>query len=105
VAVLSGGNIDPLLLMRVIRRGMVEGGRYLQLRVKLDDRPGSLARLISSAAAAGANVVDVRHSRMDAHLGVFDVVVALELETKGQEHCEKVIEAMKAEGFDPKRIS
>jgi len=99
VALLSGGNIDPLLLTRVIRRGLVAGGRYLQLRVEVDDRPGSLARLIASVAQAGANVVDVRHSRMESRLGVFGVVITLELETKGHEHSEAVIADLRQAGF------
>lgn len=99
VVVLSGGNIDPLLLMRVIRRGLVAGGRYLQLRVEMDDRPGSLSSLIAVVAEAGANVVDVRHSRMESRLGVFGVVITLEVETKGHEHSEQVIAALQRAGF------
>lgn len=99
VPVLSGGNIDPQLLMRLIRRGLVEGGRLLQLRVHVDDRPGSLARLLTVAAEAGANVVDVRHSRMESNLGIFEAVVLLELEAKGPAHCEQVRTAISDAGF------
>jgi len=100
VAILSGGNIDPLLLMRVIRRGLVAGGRYLQLRVELDDRPGALASLIAAVAQNGANVVDVRHSRMESRLGVYGVVITLELETKGHEHSEQVVAGLRKAGFE-----
>jgi threonine dehydratase len=99
VVVLSGGNIDPLLLMRVIRRGMVEGSRFGQLRVKVDDRPGSLARLVGIAAATGANVVDVRHSRMDTKLGIFDAMVLLEIEAKGPTHHAEIVTALAEAGF------
>ena len=100
VAVLSGGNVDPLLLMRLIRRGLVDGGRLLQLRVHVDDRPGSLARLLAVAAENGANVVDVRHSRTESHLGIFEAVVLLELETKGPQHCAAIEAAITAAGFE-----
>lgn len=99
VAVLSGGNIDPLLLMRLIRRGLVDGGRLLQLRVHVDDRPGSLARLLAVAAENGANVVDVRHSRTETNLGIFEAVVLLELETKGPQHCAAIKSAITDSGF------
>jgi len=99
VVVLSGGNIDPLLIQRVIRRGLVAGGRFMMLQVELDDKPGSLARLMGIIANAGANVMDVRHSRMGTGLGVFDAIVALELETKGHEHCETILDAIRHEGF------
>jgi len=99
VAVVSGGNIDPLLLMRLIRRGLVDGGRLLQLRVQVDDRPGSLARLLAVAAENGANVVDVRHSRTETNLGIFEAVVLLELETKGPDHCATIRSAITDSGF------
>lgn len=99
VVVISGGNIDPQLLMRLIRRGLVDGGRLLQLRVHVDDRPGSLARLLAVAADNGANVVDVRHSRMESNLGIFEAVVLLELEAKGSQHCQRIKEAIEESGF------
>lgn len=99
VVVLTGGNIDPLLLMRLIRRGMVAAGRYLHLSVRIDDRPGSLARLLAAVAECGGNIVSVDHSRADSKLGVFDAAVTLELETKGPDHCAQIIEAVEAAGF------
>jgi len=99
VVVLTGGNIDPLLLNRLIRRGMVASGRYLQIRVKIDDRPGSLAKLLSTVAERGGNIVTVEHSRSDTALGVFDVAVTIELEAKGPDHCARIIEAIQKAGF------
>jgi threonine dehydratase len=99
VVVISGGNIDPLLLMRIIRRGMVEGGRLQQWRIRVDDRPGGLAKLVSTVADAGANIVDVRHSRTDARLGIFDAMVFLELEVKGPAHAADIEDAIAAAGF------
>ncbi|RYE74820.1 MAG: threonine ammonia-lyase, partial [Myxococcales bacterium] len=64
VAVLSGGNVDPLLLGKLIRSGMAAAGRYLHLRVRIPDRPGGLARLLGELAEAGANVLEVVHERI-----------------------------------------
>jgi threonine dehydratase len=67
-AVLSGGNVDPLLLMHLIRHGLSAGGRFLALRVTVPDRPGELARLLARIGDSGANVVDVAHSRIAGSL-------------------------------------
>ena len=86
VAVLSGGNIDPLVLHRVLRHGLVAGGRYLQLRVQIADRPGALGRLLEELGRTDANLVEVEHRRTAARLHVDEVEVALQLETRGGEH-------------------
>jgi threonine dehydratase len=97
-AVLSGGNIDPLLLLHVIQHGMVSAGRYLSLRVTLADRPGSLAALLTEVGTLGASVVDVAHSRLGrTALGYVDV--ALALETRGPDHCTQVRRALRAAGY------
>lgn len=101
VAVLSGGNIDPLLLMRIIRHGMASAGRYLSVTVRVPDRPGSLSGLLAKFAAEDANVVEVRHARSEATLSVDEVEIEIELETKGLEHREQVLAALRAEGFQP----
>jgi threonine dehydratase len=99
VPVLTGGNIDPLLLLRVVQHGLVAAGRYLQLRVCIDDKPGSLAALLDTIAAAGANIVQVEHTRTDTSLTVSQVLVNVQLETKGHEHCTAVVERLRAGGF------
>jgi threonine dehydratase len=96
VAVLSGGNIDPLLLLRVIRHGMAAAGRYLSFRARIPDSPGALARLLGELASADANVLDVVHERTGARLHVDEVEVALQVETRGPEHCEQVLEVLRA---------
>lgn len=96
VAVLSGGNIDPLLLLRVIRHGMAAAGRYLSFRVRIPDLPGALARLLSELAAADANVLDVVHERTGSRLHLDEVEVALQVETRGAEHCERVLAQLRA---------
>ncbi|PZF81376.1 threonine ammonia-lyase [Jiangella anatolica] len=99
VAVLSGGNIDPLLLLRVIRHGMAAAGRYLSLRVRVPDAPGGLARLLSELAAVDANVLDVVHERTGSTLSIEEVEIALQLETRGPEHCERVLAKLRESGY------
>ncbi|MGH3431477.1 MAG: threonine ammonia-lyase [Thermocrispum sp.] len=99
VAVLSGGNVDPLLLLGIIRRGMAAAGRYLSLRLRVTDRPGSLAALLTRVGQLGANVVDVEHSRIVGALDIGDVEVELNLETRGPEHCMEVAAALQRAGY------
>jgi threonine dehydratase len=98
-AVLSGGNVDPLLLMHLIRHGLSAGGRFLALRVTVPDRPGELAALLARVGASGANVVDVAHSRAVGSLAIGDVVVALSLETRGPQHCAELVGDLRAAGY------
>ena len=91
VVVLSGGNIDPLLLQRVLRHGLAVAGRFLSFRARISDRPGALVRLLAEVAKADASVLEVEHVRTDARLRVDEVEVALQLETRGAEHCDEVL--------------
>ncbi|MDG5803367.1 threonine ammonia-lyase [Streptomyces ossamyceticus] len=99
VAVLSGGNVDPLLMQRILRHGMAAGGRYLQVRLRLTDRPGVLATLLGVLSAADANVLDVSHVRTDPRLGLTEVEVELHLETRGPAHCVEVGNALREAGY------
>ena len=99
VAVLSGGNIDPILMMRIIRHGMAAAGRYLQLQVRVPDTPGNLAQLLADCAAADANVIEVEHLRTDATLNVDEVDIGVQLETKSQSHCDQVLAALRERGY------
>jgi threonine dehydratase len=99
VAVLSGGNIDPLLLMRVIRHGMAAAGRYLVFKVRIPDAPGALARLLTLLGEADANVLDVVHERTSASLPLDEVEVALQLETRGAAHADEVLAALSRAGY------
>ena len=98
VAVLSGGNVDPLLMLRVIRYGMSAAGRYLQFRVRLLDRPGSLAELLALLAQVQANVLEVEHVRTSPRLSVGEVEIGLRLEMQGPAHCQEVLAALRAAG-------
>jgi len=99
VVVLSGGNIDPLLLLRVMQHGMIAASRYLALRLRVPDLPGSLAALLTLLATLGANVLDVEHSRTSASLYLGEVEIALSLETRGAEHCDRVLTELRAAGY------
>ena len=99
VAVLSGGNIDPLVLLRVVRHGLASAGRYLQLRVKVDDSPGALAGLLGELAATGGNVMHVSHVRTGTGLAIDEVEIEVQVETKGPEHCAQVREHVLGAGY------
>jgi threonine dehydratase len=99
VVVLSGGNIDPLLLSKLLRHGLTAAGRYLAFRCRLPDRPGSLATLLGDLAGLGANVLEVAHERLAPRLHVDEAEVVLQVETRGPEHCGEVIEALRAAGY------
>ncbi|APS19546.1 MULTISPECIES: threonine ammonia-lyase [Streptomyces] len=99
VAVLSGGNVDPLLMQRILRHGLSAAGRYLSLRLRLTDRPGALAALLATLTVADANVLDISHVRTDPRLGLTEAEVDLYLETKGPRHCADVEETLRAEGY------
>ncbi|MCD4536410.1 threonine ammonia-lyase [Nocardioides sp. cx-169] len=99
VAVLSGGNIDPLLLGKVIRHGMAAAGRYLNLHVNIPDTPGGLARLLAEVGDSGANVLEVVHERISPALHLDEVEVHLQLETRGEPHAEKVLTRLRQCGY------
>ncbi|MGZ4493143.1 MAG: threonine ammonia-lyase [Nocardioides sp.] len=103
VAILSGGNIDPLLMMRVIRHGMAAAGRYLFFRVRIPDLPGGLARLLADLAEAEANVLDVVHERTSPSLRLDEVEVALQVETRGAPHAERVLSLLDERGYHVSR--
>lgn len=102
VAVLSGGNIDPLVMERVISHGLAASERYLKLRIPLPDRPGQLAIVSRIVADCNANVVEVLHTRHNNGLLISQVELELHIETRGPEHAEQVLEALRADGFEPR---
>ncbi len=100
VASLSGGNIDPLLLSRVMRTGLATSGRFLMVQVRLTDQPGSLAKLLACVAELGTNIIQTSHTRMNPALAISEVDVEVELETRGFEHREQILAAIVAQGFE-----
>lgn len=102
VFILSGGNIDPLMMERVISNGLAASERYLRLRIPLPDRPGQLARTSAIIAEQNANVVEVLHSRHGSGMQISQVELELHIETRGPEHAELVLAALRAEGYEPR---
>ncbi|MGO0574867.1 threonine ammonia-lyase [Ornithinimicrobium panacihumi] len=103
-AVISGGNIDPLLLLRIIRQGLTVAGRYLQLQVKVPDRPGELAAVLALLAEERCNVLEVLHHRRVLGLKVSEVAISMTLETMGHDHSSHVIQALRDHGSTVERI-
>ncbi|QKW34108.1 threonine ammonia-lyase [Actinomadura sp. NAK00032] len=99
VVLLSGGNIDPLLLSKVLRHGLAGAGRYLVVRCRLKDRPGALGTLLGELAELGVNVLDVMHERVAARLHVEEAEVLMHLETRGADHSEDVIGRLREKGY------
>lgn len=97
--VLSGGNVDSLVLLRIIRFGLASAGRYLTLAVRMPDRPGSLARLLNDIQAMHANVVDIEHNRVDAGLRVDEVDIVVHVEARGPEHCTALLTELADRGY------
>lgn len=101
VSVLSGGNIDPLLLQRVVAHGLAASGRYMSMRIPLPDRPGQLSRVSELIAEAGANVIEVLHTRHGQGLQISEVVLQISVETRGEDHKALTLQTLKDAGFHP----
>ena len=104
VVILSGGNMDPLLLQRVVRHGLAAAERYTTISVMLPDRPGQLALTAEVIANANANVVEVLHTRHGLGLKISEVELNLSVETSGHEHTLEVLKALKNAGLKPRII-
>lgn len=101
VCLLSGGNIDPMLMLKVIQRGLSAAGRYMTIKLMLNDRPGELTTISRIISECDANVTGVDHTRVGGALSMGDVSITIDMETKGVEHCKQVIAALEAEGYKP----
>jgi threonine dehydratase len=104
VAVLSGGNIDPLLLTKVIDHGLSAAGRYVVLRVVVPDRPGVLASLTAEVAKLGLNVLSVEHHRSGLGLHLAEVEIQLTVETRNSMHTDEIVGDLTAAGFDARVV-
>jgi threonine dehydratase len=99
VALLSGGNIDVKTIAVVVERGLLAAGRYLKLKVELDDVPGALARLSAVIAEARANISIITHDRRSESLPIGRTEVLVELETRGAEHIQDVVQHLSKSGY------
>lgn len=102
VAILSGGNIDPLVMERVIAKGLAASDRFLKLRIKLPDRPGQLARISALISEVNANVIEVLHTRHGKGALLNDVELEVSLETRGPDHVQLVLERLREAEYDPR---
>ena len=98
VAILSGGNIDPMLLQRIVAHGLAASERYLKLRIMLPDRPGQLARTAELVAEANANVVEVVHTR-HGKFQINEAELELHIETRGSDHRTAVMKKLTDAGY------
>lgn len=101
VAILSGGNVDPMVLERVIGRGLTASKRYMRIRLDLPDRPGQLAIIAQILSDEQANVVEVLHTRHNEWTRINDVAIELSVTTRGPEHAERLLEALRRAGYEP----
>ena len=104
VAVLSGGNIDPTLLISVMRHGLTVAGRYLVVRTRIPDRPGELIKLLQLCAEKRVNVISVEHHREGMHISVAETEVELTVGTRDLEHGNEVIAALHEHGYPTERV-
>jgi threonine dehydratase len=97
---LCGGNIDLNVLTTVVLRGLIETGRYLRLRTVLTDRPGALEELTEVLATNRANIYAIRHDRTSRDVAMNDAEVELDLETRGHDHVQLVLDALHDHGYE-----
>lgn len=101
VVILSGGNIDPMLILKVIQRGLSAAGRFLVIKMMLNDRPGMLAKISKIIAKLDANVTGVEHNRIGGSISIGDVSITINIETKGVDHCNKILHKLKKANLNP----
>ena len=96
---LCGGNIDLNVLSTILTRGLVESGRYLRIRTRLEDHPGALDELVDVLAGAQTNIYAIRHDRTSRDVGMTAAEVELDLETRGEAHAEALLETLRKRGY------
>jgi threonine dehydratase len=102
--VLTGGNIEPLVLAEIIERGMVKSGRLARLRFDVRDVPGALANVATLLGKLGANIDEVQHQRAFTSLSVERAQIEVVVQTRGVAHIGEILTAMRAEGYDAERV-
>jgi threonine dehydratase len=100
VLLISGGNVDSSLLGRMLGQGLLKNGRIMRFWVRLDDTPGSLAKLLALISSLKANVLHVYHDRNIRGLAIYDTRVDLELETRGPAHVDEIAARLNAAGYE-----
>ena len=102
--VISGGNIDPNLLTKIIERGLAKDGRLVRVRTLMRDRPGELARICQHVAEVGANILEVAHNRAFSDLEVGGVEIDLTLETRGHEQINQLLKVFQGDGIEARQL-
>jgi threonine dehydratase len=102
--IVSGGNIDPNLLSKIIERGLAKDGRMVRIRILGRDRPGELARICQDAASVGANILEVTHNRAFGNLQVGGVEIDLILETRGRDHVEQLLKVFRENEIEAEEV-
>lgn len=102
--VLSGGNIEPLVLAEIIQRGMVRSGRLARLRLDVRDVPGALAEVAARLAQLGANIEEVQHQRAFTSLSVERAQIEVVIHTRGDAHIEQIVRTMRGDGYSAERV-
>jgi threonine dehydratase len=97
--ILTGGNIDPRLLASVLLRGLVRSGQLVTLQVEIDDRPGSLAQVATILAAEGANIVDVRHTRLLTEISIRAAQLEVVIEVTSPDQAAAAVRRLQQVGF------
>ncbi|MFD1597764.1 threonine ammonia-lyase [Halobellus rarus] len=100
VPALCGGNIDTNQLTTVLVRGLVETGRYLKIRTVLRDRPGALQDLVEIIADRRANIYAIQHDRTSRDVAMNEADVEIDIETRGHDHIDEVLEALRDAGYE-----
>ena len=104
LALLSGGNIDPTMLISVMRHGLTLAGRFLVVRTRLHDRPGELIKLLKSVAHERANVISVEHHREGMNVPVTESEVELTVAMRDEHHCSVLLESLRSLGYQVERL-
>ena len=104
LALLSGGNIDPTVLISVMRHGLTTAGRYLVVRTRLEDRPGELIKLLKLVAQERANVISVEHHREGMDVPVTESEIELTLAMRDEHHCSVLLESLRSLGYQVERL-
>jgi threonine dehydratase len=99
VLIISGGNVDSLVLDKIIRQGLRLHGRLMRFSLCLEDVPGSLARVLNLIAGYHANVVHIYHARNEKGLPINYTRVDLELETRNFDHIEEIRKSIENQGY------
>jgi threonine dehydratase len=102
--VLCGGNIDTRLLANVLLRDLARDGRIARLRIRLKDRPGQLFNVARIFDQQQVNIIEVYHQRVFTNLPAKGLITDIECETRDKHHLERLIEALRAAGYEVRPI-